>query len=472
KKFEKKEKSEISKFKKLEYTSVITPGEKKDTTCALPDKYYPKFVEAAWYDWWQAEGFFTPEYNKSLNEINNIPSDDKFITIIPPPNVTGTLHIGHALMCAIQDALARWNRMRGKVVLWNPGSDHAGIATQVVVEKKLKREQNMSRHDLGRENFLKEVWKWKEEKGDIMSNQMRRIGISVDWNRNFFTMDQTRSASVTEAFVRLHSSGLVYRSKRLVNWSCALKSAISDIEVDKMEINGRQYLNVPGYTDKVEFGVLSEFSYQIEGSNEYITVATTRLETMLGDVAIAVHPQDLRYDKYIGKFAIHPFCDRKLSIIADDEGNITNELDLYEKYRFLLGSKRFHARKLIYEALQEKNLFVRKYEHSYVIPICSRTKDIIEPIIKLQWYVNCNEMSKRAIEAIKSEQIKIHPSFHEKTLFHWLQNIQDWCISRTEDDNFWVCGTSLDQCFLIAENRFNIPRSEMILTQDEDVLDT
>jgi valyl-tRNA synthetase len=208
--------------------------------------------------------------------------------------------------------------MRGETTLWNPGCDHAGIATQVVVEKKLWREEKKTRHDVGREGFVNKVWEWKEEKGDRIYHQLKKLGSSFDWDRAQFTMNPRLSRAVTEAFVRLHEEGLIYRANRLVNWSCTLKSAISDIEVDKIEIPGRTFLSVPGYDEKVEFGVLVSFAYKVEDSDEKIVVATTRVETMLGDTAVAVHPEDERYKHLHGKFVTHPFCNRKLPIVLDD----------------------------------------------------------------------------------------------------------------------------------------------------------
>lgn len=213
--------------------------------------------------------------------------------MIPPPNVTGTLHLGHALTLAVEDCIVRWNRMNGKTTLWNPGCDHAGIATQVVVEKRLKKERNLSRHDLGREEFVKEVWKWKNKNGDAIYDQVRALGASVDWDRAAFTMDAKLYKAVQSAFIKLHNQGTIFRSNRLVNWSCTLNSAISNIEVDNKEIEGRTLLTVPGYADKIEFGVLASFTYNLQGGGS-LTVATTRIETMLGDVAIAVHPDDKR----------------------------------------------------------------------------------------------------------------------------------------------------------------------------------
>lgn len=215
--------------------------------------------------------------------------------VIPPPNVTGSLHLGHALTNAIEDSLTRYNRMKGLTTLWVPGCDHAGIATQVVVEKRLMRDEGKTRHDLGREKFIEKVWEWKNKSGDRIYNQLKRIGSSYDWTRVAFTMDPKLCTAVTEAFVRLHEMGDIYRSSRLVNWSCTLRSAISDIEVDKIDIPGRTFFFIPGYEEKIEFGVLHKFAYKVEGSDEEIVVATTRIETMLGDVAVAVHPKDERF---------------------------------------------------------------------------------------------------------------------------------------------------------------------------------
>ncbi|VVC90862.1 unnamed protein product [Leptidea sinapis] len=298
------------------YTAQTAPGEKKDLTGQMPDAYSPKYVEAAWYEWWEKEGFFKPEYGrKSILDPN---PKGQFVMVIPPPNVTGTLHLGHALTNAVEDAITRWHRMNGRTTLWNPGCDHAGIATQVVVEKKLWREEKKTRHDLGRGEFIKRVWKWKEEKGGRIYEQLRSLGSSLDWSRERFTMDPVMCKAVNEAFIRLHDADDIYRANRLVNWSCTLKSAISDIEVDKVELTGRTMLSIPGYDNKVEFGVLVHFAYKAEDSDSEVVVATTRVETMLGDVAVAVHPDDERYKHLIGKNLVHPIVDRKLPVIADE----------------------------------------------------------------------------------------------------------------------------------------------------------
>lgn len=298
------------------YNVNTQPGEKKDTTCPMPDTYSPKYVEAAWYAWWEKQGFFKPEYGrKNILEAN---PKGKFVMVIPPPNVTGFLHLGHALTNAVEDAITRWNRMKGRTTLWNPGCDHAGIATQVVVERKLWKEEQKTRHDIGREKFIEKVWQWKQDKGDRIYLQLRKLGSSFDWDRACFTMDPKLCRAVTEAFIRLHDDDVIYRSNRLVNWSCTLKSAISDIEVDKMELTGRTLLSIPGYKDKIEFGVLVLFAYETIDTKQKIIVATTRIETMLGDTAIAVHPKDTRYSQFVGKYVKHPFCDRKIPIIADE----------------------------------------------------------------------------------------------------------------------------------------------------------
>lgn len=306
-------------------------------------------MENTWNDWWITEGFFRPEYvNKNRNMqvqdgsilpitgayVNNA-VQQSFVMMLPPPNVTGQLHLGHALTISIQDSLVRWNRMYGKKTLWLPGCDHAGIATQTVVEKDLWRTSSQTRFDIGRQKFLELAWAWKESKEQRIYTQMKVMGASLDWSRSVFTMDMKFSAAVTEAFVRLHDRGLIYRAQRPVTWSCALQSAISDIEVDKLEITGPTALSVPGYKHPITFGELWRFAYVVVDSAEEVdgvggkvsmkefrglrelVVATTRPETIFGDVAVAVHPADPRYTDVIGKFVRHPFSTKLLPIIAD-----------------------------------------------------------------------------------------------------------------------------------------------------------
>lgn len=272
----------------------------------MAEAYHPKQVEAAWYAWWEKEKFYHADAKKVIEN----PQQKTYTMIIPPPNVTGALHLGHALMLSIEDALMRWRRMSGYETLWLPGCDHAGIATQSVVEKQLWKTEKKTRHDLGREDFVKSVWQWKEDYGGRINLQFRRMGISVDWDRFTFTLDETRSKAVQEAFVRMHEKGRIYRDTRLVNWSSHLRTALSDLEVDYLDLAGPTKLKVPGHDQNKEytFGQLTEFSYKIKGTDKSLIVATTRLETMLGDVAVAVHPDDPRYQQYIGMELEHPFC--------------------------------------------------------------------------------------------------------------------------------------------------------------------
>uniref|UniRef100_A0A0K2UCH4 Valine--tRNA ligase n=1 Tax=Lepeophtheirus salmonis TaxID=72036 RepID=A0A0K2UCH4_LEPSM len=501
------------------YDSVTKPGEKKDVGRELPNAYSPSYVEAAWYSWWESSGFFKPEYGGD-------PSKEKFVIMIPPPNVTGKLHLGHALTNAIQDCVVRWRRMKGHITLWNPGCDHAGIATQVIVEKTLAREEGLSRHDLGREAFLKRVWQWKEQYGSVIYDQLRRLGSSYDWDRAVFTMDPKMSLAVTEAFIRLHDEGVIYRSNRLVNWSCALKSAISDVEVDKVELTGRTLLAVPSYKEKVEFGVIISFAYKVKNSEDEIVVATTRIETMLGDSAVAVHPEDDRYKQFVGKSVIHPFFpDRLVPIIADDfvekdfgtgavkitPAHDPNDYDCGKRNKLAFitifnddgmviggsefdGMKRFHARKAVLEALEKRGLYRGTKDNPMVVPLCSRSKDIIEPLTKPQWYVKSNDMATKASEAVKKGDLKIIPNVFERTWFQWMEGIRDWCISRqlwwghripayfvsiegkppldSTDDNNWVTGHTVEDANIKAAKKFNVDISKIKLTQDEDVLDT
>ncbi|XP_029022067.1 valine--tRNA ligase, mitochondrial isoform X3 [Betta splendens] len=451
--------------------------------------------------------------------------DQTFCMCIPPPNVTGTLHLGHALTVAVEDALVRWKRMQGYKVLWVPGCDHAGIATQTVVERRLLKEEGKCRQDFTREQFLQEVWKWKKEKGEEIYEQLRRLGASLDWSRARFTMDPGFSRSVSEAFVRLCDSGLIYRSEGLVNWSCFLESAISDIEVDTKELSGKTLMSVPGYENKIEFGTMYTFAYPVEGQDREIAVSTTRPETMLGDVAVAVHPDDPRYLAVHGKQCRHPFTDRLLPIITDsvvemdlgtgavkvtpahdhtdfvlsqrnslprlmvigENGTMTRLCGLW-----LEGVKRFDARQLVVDALVEKKLFRGERSHAMMLPICSRSGDIIEPLLKKQWFVRCDEMAKKAVQAVEDGHLEIIPHFYTKTWKNWLSNISDWCISRQlwwghqipayrvvlanstdhPENDQWVWGRSKDEARQRAAVKFGANPEDIVLSQDSDVLDT
>ncbi|XP_070777490.1 valine--tRNA ligase, mitochondrial [Enoplosus armatus] len=509
-----------SEKQKIVYTAPTPPGTKKDTSLLFPSSYSPEYVESSWYQWWEKEGFFSPEQHERLSHA----VDQTFSLCIPPPNVTGTLHLGHALTVAVEDSLVRWRRMQGYRVLWVPGCDHAGIATQTVVERRLLREEGKRRPDFTRQEFLREVWKWKDEKGEEIYHQLRRLGASLDWSRACFTMDPGYSRAVTEAFVRLCDSGLIYRSEGLVNWSCALESAISDIEVDSKELSGQTMLSVPGYENKVEFGTMLTFAYPIEGHNGEVAVSTTRPETMLGDVAVAVHPDDPRYQDFHGKQCRHPFTNRLLPIITDSMVDMqlgtgaVKVTPAHDHTDFLLsqrhslprltviggdgtmtppcgqwleGVKRFDARQLVVDALVEKKLFRGKKNHAMTLPVCSRSGDIIEPLLKKQWFVCCDEMAKKAIQAVEDGQLEIIPHFYTKTWKNWLSNISDWCISRQlwwghqipayqvelpnstdKQEERWVWGRSEDEARQRAAVKYGVKPEAITLTQDPDVLDT
>ncbi|XP_057274014.1 valine--tRNA ligase [Pezoporus wallicus] len=510
------------------YDLETPPGQKKDVSVPLPPSYSPRYVEAAWYSWWEQEGFFKPEYGRSrVSEPN---PRGVFMMCVPPPNVTGALHLGHALTSAIQDSLARWQRMRGLTTLWNPGCDHAGIATQVVVERRLWRTRGLTRHQLGRERFLQEVWAWKQEKGDRIYQQLRQLGASMDWDRACFTMDPKMSRAVCEAFVRLHEQGLIYRSTRMVHWSCALRSAISDIEVEKRELSGRTLLRVPGYEEPVEFGVLVAFAYPLEGSGEgqELVVATTRLETMLGDVAVAVHPEDPRYTHLRGRYVLHPFTGQRLPVLHDPfvdpqfgtgavkvtPGHDATDFEVGQRHHLpspcilddegrlqdvpppFLGMPRFQARTAVMEALKELGLFRGVTENPMVVPICSRSRDVLEPVLRPQWFLRCSALAAAAAAVVRGGELRLRPPTHTRTWLQWMDNIRDWCISRqlwwghripayfvTVDDpsippgkdgegKFWVSGRTEDEAREKAAKRFRVAPEKVTLRQDEDVLDT
>ncbi|KAG0181230.1 hypothetical protein DFQ29_008933 [Apophysomyces sp. BC1021] len=350
--------------------------------------------------------------------------------ITPPPNVTGSLHIGHALTLSLEDAMVRWRRMHGHDVQWIPGTDHAGIGTQSVVEKMLMREKQVTRHDLGREAFVKEVWAWRKKYGDRILNQMRRMGASADWDNMFFTMDKPRYEAVQNAFMQLHRDGLIYRNTRLVNWCCALETVISDIEVDYKEIEGQTMLRLPGRSDSVEFGVLHKFSYPIVDADpngiQHLTVSTTRIETMLGDCAVAIHPKDERYKSLHGKNVYHPILKKKLPIICDDQ-----LVDMEFGTGVVKGQDRFDARQIVIDMLNSVECYKGKdTNHAMRIAICSRSGDVIEPMLQPQWYIRCKELANISKRQVEEGAMKIHPDHHVQEWHRWLDNIQDWCISR------------------------------------------
>ncbi|KDP32641.1 hypothetical protein JCGZ_13191 [Jatropha curcas] len=505
-----------------DYVDPETPfGEKKKLSAQMAKQYNPTAVEGSWYAWWEKSGYFTADAKSSK---------PPFTIVLPPPNVTGALHIGHALTAAVEDTIIRWRRMSGYNTLWVPGVDHAGIATQVVVEKKLMRERHLTRHDIGREKFVSEVWKWKEEYGGTILGQLRRLGASLDWSRECFTMDEKRSKAVIEEFVRLYEDHLIYRDYRLVNWDCTLRTAISDIEVDYTDIREKTLLKVPGYDKPVEFGVLTSFAYPLEGGLGEIVVATTRVETMLGDTAIAIHPDDQRYSHLHGKFAIHPFNGRKLPIICDavlvdpnfgtgavkiTPAHDPNDFEVGRRHKLesiniftddgkinsnggseFTGMPRFKAREAVTEALQNKGLYRGAKNNEMRLGRCSRSNDVVEPMIKPQWFVNCSSMAKQALDAATdNENLKLEffPKQYLADWKRWLENIRDWCISRQlwwghripawyitlEDDkskefgtynDHWVVARDEKEAFARASKEFAGNKFEM--GQDPDVLDT
>jgi len=516
-----------TQLKQVEWVNTTPKGQKKDLSGEMLDAYHPRVVEAAWQDWWEAAGYYTPDVPTALQT----PPDKKFTIVIPPPNVTGSLHLGHALTTAIEDTLTRWHRMRGDVSIYIPGTDHAGIATQSVVEKKLKKDENLTRHDLGREEFVKRVWEWKEQYGGKICTQLRSLGTSTDWSREAFTMDDNLSRAVTEAFCRFHEDGLLYRDTRLVNWSCTLKSAISEIEVDYIDLPGKTYLPVPGHTKKdYKFGVIQSFAYPVEGGEGELVVATTRLETMLGDSAVAVHPDDPRYKHLHGKYLIHPFNQRRIPIICDPilvdmefgtgavkvtpahdpndyECGKRNNLEFItilaedgkinkNGYPFE-GWARYDVRIEMEKQMKEMGIYRGEENNAMRLGLCSRSNDIIEPLLTPQWYVNCTSMAAEACEKVRNGELKILPTFHEATWFRWLENIRDWCISRqlwwghripayfaTRKDESgvdkndqankdrWVVARTKEEAKKLAAEKLGTSVDQVNLDQDEDVLDT
>lgn len=433
--------------------------------------------------------------------------------------MTGNLHLGHVLTSTIQDVLIRFKNKQNIETLWIPGTDHAGIATQVVVEKILKKEFNQTRHELGREKFLVKVWQWKNEKGSSIKEDLVRLGTSFDWDREYFTMNENLSRSVNEAFVRLFEKGLIYRDKSLVNWSCSLESAISDIEVENVEIQGPTFIAVPNYGRNIKFGQIFEFAYKVADSEEEIVVSTTRPETLLGDVAVIVNPEDARYSKYHHRNInlVHPFRNELIPLIFDDYADpqfgtgavkitpshdkndflvakrhnlphcpvINEKGNVNESFEGFAGLPRFEAREKLLNSLSEKGLLRATKSHNMILPVCSRSKDIIEFLLRPQWFLKCDEMAARAVNAVKSGELKIIPQNFENEWFRWLENCRDWCISRqlwwghqipaykvkSEDvRDFWVAARNLEEAKKKAEDKLKI--SNFSITQDQDVLDT
>ena len=446
----------------------------------LETRFDPASFEAGWYERWEASGAFTPE----------VPSEKPpYVILIPPPNVTGKLHIGHALQFTLQDLVIRWRRMCGDNALWLPGTDHAGIATQVMVERDLAKE-GKSRHELGRERFLERMWAWKAQYKDNISLQARALGASCDWTRERFTLDPMLSKAVRHAFVSLFNEGLIYRAHRLINWCPRCLTALSDLEVEHKDVDGGMW----------------DFAYPLEGGGE-IVVSTTRPETMLGDTAIAVHPEDERYRHLVGTLVRHPFLDRTFPVIADavlvdpafgtgavkvtpahDPNDFaTGERHGLEKINILnedgtvnangglfAGQERFAARKAVLAALGEKGLRRGEKTHRHAVGHCQRCSTVVEPYLSRQWFLNVKPLAERALEVVRSGETRLVPDFWVATYENWLENILDWCISR----QLWW-GHRIP-AFYCADGHITVAESDPAacgtcgkpVEQDGDVLDT
>lgn len=505
-----------------EYEEQTPPGEKKILHCLdgpFHKVYNPKVVESAWYAWWERQRFFEPE----LGPDGKAKKEGSFVILEPPPNITGNLHMGHALPIALQDTLIRWSRMRGLTTLWLPGCDHASISTQSVVENLLWRREKKTRYNLGRKRFLKMAQDWKVEYHQKINATLRRMGGSLDWTREAFTMDENHTRATIEQFVRLHEEGIIYRGNRLINWCTQLHTGISKLEMDTIELEGRTLRDVPGYKQKVEFGVMTYFNYEIEGSSERIEIATTRPETILGDTGIAINAKDPRWRHLLDKKAKHPFLDRLLPIFNDDhidtekgtgavkitpahdafdfevgkrhglefinilndDGTMNDKTGEYESL------KRFDARLKVIEDLKAKGLYVRSEPNSMSLPICQKSNDVIEPRMKPQWWMSTRDMADKAVKVVKDGKIKIRPESAEEKYYHWMENIHDWCISRqlwwghqipayfvdiegqSRDESngeYWIAGRTQEEAEEKAKVKF--PGKKFKLKQDHDILDT
>jgi len=449
------------------------------------DKYIHTEVENKIYSYWEKNNLFKPKKNKKT-----------FSIVIPPPNVTGSLHMGHALNNSIQDLLSRFHRMNNYETLWQPGTDHAGIATQALVEKKLEKD-GIKKNELGRDNFIEKVWEWKNQYGDIIINQLKKLGCSCDWSRNAFTMDENLSKSVIKVFVDLYKKDLIYKSKKLVNWDTILKTAISDLEVDQREVNSKLY----------------HIKYVIDGTNDFITITTTRPETMLGDTAIAVNSKDSRYKNIVGKFAVVPTVGRKIKIIEDDyadpeqgtgavkitPGHDFNDYEVGKRNKLkiisvftkegkinnnapeeFIGLDRFEARMKLLNELTKKELLVKEENIKNKVPYGDRSNSIIEPFLTEQWFVDAKKLAINAKKIVKSKKTNFFPNNWSKTYFQWMNNIEPWCISR---QLWWghqiPAWYGPDKKIFVAPNEIEVKKitkkyykKNVELVRDPDVLDT
>ncbi|NIM97594.1 MAG: valine--tRNA ligase, partial [candidate division Zixibacteria bacterium] len=448
----------------------------------LPKHYDPKLTEDKWYQFWLDKGFFRAEPKTTKKT---------FSVVIPPPNVTDVLHLGHALNNTLQDILIRWKRMQGYEAEWLPGTDHAGIATQVILEKSLAK-QGTSKEKLGRDKFVQLAWEWKQKNGDAILNQLKRIGCSCDWDRTRFTLDEGLSEAVLDVFVHLYNKGLIYRGKRIINWCPRCQTSISDDETEREEKDGSLWY----------------IRYKLKGSDEYISVATTRPETMLGDTAVAVNPDDKRFKKLLGKSAILPILDREIKIVADDfvdpefgtgmvkvtPAHDPNDFEIGQRHNLeqinvmnpdgsmnenagkFAGMDRYACRQALVAELKKKKLLEKTEPYKVPVALCYRCDTEIEPYLSEQWFVKMKPLAGPATEAVKTGKVRFYPERWAKTYMHWMENIRDWCISRQlwwghripvwycqDCDQVVVSKTAPTECTKCKGNN---------LKQDEDVLDT
>ncbi len=468
----------------------------------LDASYTPAKFENEIYSFWNDNGCFHAQ------DVN-APGQESFCMVIPPPNVTGVLHMGHALTNTIQDILVRWHRMKGDNTLWLPGTDHAGIATQAQVEKQIAKEgkgptgKPMNRHDMGRKAFIERTWKWKEDHGSIITNQLKRLGSSLDWPRERFTMDEGLSSAVREVFVRLYEEGLIYRGERIINWCTRCRTALSDLEVIPTDRKGNFWHLIYKIVEKDGTPVKGA-----DGTPVQLVIATTRPETLLGDTAVAVHPEDERYTSLHGKFAVLPLLGRLIPVITDEyvdrefgsgalkitPAHDFNDYELGKKHALPMisvmgkdgaitaeggpysGLKFKDAREKVLEDLKAQELLVKVEDHAHKIGLCQRCEHVAEPVISKQWFVKIAPLAKPAIEAVETGKITFSPKSWEKTYFEWMYNIRDWCISRQlwwgHQIPAWYCGS----CEAITVSRETPSKcttcSATGLVQDEDVLDT
>ncbi len=466
------------------------------TEYQLPKAYDFKSTEPRIYEMWEKGGYFQPSNDPRKPDFD--PAKKPFVISIPPPNVTGELHLGHPMFVSLEDLMIRYHRMKGEAALWVPGTDHAGIATQLQVEKYLQRTEEKTREEYTRDEFVARTWEWKKKYGSIITTQIRRMGASCDWSRERFTLDEGLSRAVREAFVHLYDKGLIYRGPRLINWSPGLKTAVSDLEVEYSEEPGKlyyfKYMLVPE-TLKVSDG-------------EYIPVATTRPETILGDTAVAVHPEDERYKKFIGKKVIVPMIGREVPVIADDyvarefgtgalkitPGHDPNDYEIGQRHGLPVlsmldreakvtslggpyaGLDRFACREKLWADMQAAGLVIKEEPYTLNVPRSQRGGEIVEPMISEQWFVKIEPLAKAALDAVREGQIKIIPEHFEKVYFNWLENIKDWCISRQlwwgHRIPVWYCNDCGKQTCTRADPTQCGHCGSKNIRQDPDVLDT